>query len=324
MKLLIKELAEITCGAQSVVEQDGYVVFKRFTDEQARSYLEIGSQDYYNKSKATAGVRLSFSTDAISINFDYKLISASSRGFAHIDVFENDKLCAHYELNGVDGSLEHKFSDGQKKVEIYLPWSKGLFAKNVVLKGATFITPVKRSKKAIAFGDSITQGYDAEFPSNTYVNLISRALDADVIDLGIGGDKHFAPIVETMPKQEIDYITVAYGTNDWAYTTYAEFNQRCEDFYSALNKKFSGVKIFTILPIWRKEESSPSLEGYYLDDFRNRIIEITKQYNNISVVGGKGLLPHDTEIYSDKRLHPNDEGFSLYAKNLLKQMGQNR
>lgn len=323
MKLSIKELTEITCGAQNLVEENGYIAFNRFTVEQSQCYLDIGSEDYYNKSKGTAGVRLSFSTDATSISFDYKLVSASSREFSHIDIFENDKLCAHYELNQFDGSVENKFNDGQKKVEIYLPWSKGLFAKNVVLNGASILKPAKRRKKAIAFGDSITQGYDAEYPSNTYINRISKALDADVIDLGIGGDKHFAPIIEKMPKIDVDYITVAYGTNDWAYLTYAEFNKRCEDFYKALNEKFLGVKTFTILPIWRKEESSPSLEGKYLDDFRNRIIEITKQYNNISVVGGKDLLPHDTELYSDKRLHPNDEGFILYANNLLKQIKQN-
>ena len=323
MKLSIKEIREITCGAQSVIEENQYITFNRFTAEQSKCYLDIGSEDYFNKSKATAGVRLSFSTDATDISFDYKLVSASSRTFAGIDVFENDNLCAHYELNEEEGKFEHRFNDGQKKVEIYLPWAKRLSIKDFTLENASILKPAKRSKKAIAFGDSITQGYDAEFPSNTYVNQISKALDADVIDLGIGGDKHFAPIIEKMPKIDVDYITVAYGTNDWAYLTYAEFNRRCEDFYKALNEKFLGVKTFTILPIWRKEESSPSLEGKYLDDFRNRIIEITKQYNNISVVGGKDLLPHDTELYSDKRLHPNDEGFILYANNLLKQIKQN-
>ncbi len=323
MKLSIKELTEITCGAQNLVEENGYIAFNRFTVEQSQCYLDIGSEDYYNKSKGTAGVRLSFFTDADSFGFYYNLASASSRSFTEIDVYENDMLVGHYSLNEQGGYQEHKLQKGQKKVEIYLPWAKRLSIKDFTLENASILKPAKRSKKAIAFGDSITQGYDAEYPSNTYINRISRALDADVIDLGIGGDKHFSPIIEKMPKIDVDYITVAYGTNDWAYLTYAEFNKRCEDFYKALNEKFSGVKTFTILPIWRKEESSPSLEGKYLDDFRNRIIEITKQYNNISVVGGKDLLPHDTELYSDKRLHPNDEGFTLYANNLLKQIKQN-
>ena len=39
----------------------------------------------------------------------------------------------------------------------------------------------------ICFGDSITQGYTSKFSSLSYVNQVARALNAEVVNQGIGG-----------------------------------------------------------------------------------------------------------------------------------------
>ena len=41
------------------------------------------------------------------------------------------------------------------------------------------------------------------------------------------------------------------------------------------------------------------------------------KYPNMTVVDGIKLTPHVPAFYSDLYLHPNDIGFSIYAKNLV-------
>ena len=41
---------------------------------------------------------------------------------------------------------------------------------------------------------------------------------------------------------------------------------------------------------------------------------------NITVIEGIDLVPHDTSLFSDKFLHPNDKGFDYYVNNLYKKL----
>ena len=42
----------------------------------------------------------------------------------------------------------------------------------------------------------------------------------------------------------------------------------------------------------------------------------TKKYPNVRFVDGFGFVPQDPLLYADRRLHPNDLGFSYYTKKL--------
>ena len=53
-------------------------------------------------------------------------------------------------------------------------------------------------------------------------------------------------------------------------------------------------------------------------EHREFIKKVALQYDNVIVIDGYDLVPHDTELFSDKRLHPNDDGFKYYAENLIK------
>ena len=80
---------------------------------------------------------------------------------------------------------------GRKSVCIYLPWSVIVEIEELSIDDTAYITPIKPSKKLIAFGDSITHGYDALRPSNRYVAKLAEALDAEEINKGIGGEIFF-------------------------------------------------------------------------------------------------------------------------------------
>ena len=52
------------------------------------------------------------------------------------------------------------------------------------------------------------------------------------------------------------------------------------------------------------------------------IRENIKGIHDIIVVSGWNLVPHLPEFFEDEYLHPNDQGFSLYAENLYKQISK--
>jgi hypothetical protein len=62
-----------------------------------------------------------------------------------------------------------------KTVTLQLPWSAVLTLRKIALDDGAFLTPVCREKRFIAYGDSITHGYDATRP---HLRQIARLADA--------------------------------------------------------------------------------------------------------------------------------------------------
>ena len=57
----------------------------------------------------------------------------------------------------------------------------------IELDDEAIITPIRKLRKVIMYGDSITQGYDAAKSSLSYASRLADTLNADVVNKGIGG-----------------------------------------------------------------------------------------------------------------------------------------
>lgn len=136
---------------------------------------------------------------------------------------------------------------------MYLPWSVCPVVDEVSLDDGAYVVPVKPDKRLLAFGDSITQGYDALRSSVRYTSLLADKLQAEEFNKGIGGEVFFPALAQIKDDISPDYITVAYGTNDWSKKTEEDFKVRCREFYVALSNHYPQAKIFAITPIWRKD-----------------------------------------------------------------------
>jgi hypothetical protein len=68
-------------------EEGGEWAFRRFAAGQAAAYREAGNDDFYQKTFASAGVRLALRTDAEALSFDYRFERGSSRAFGFFDVY---------------------------------------------------------------------------------------------------------------------------------------------------------------------------------------------------------------------------------------------
>ena len=73
--------------------------------------------------------------------------------------------------------------------------------------------------RLLAFGDSITQGVDVVHPSLAYAPTLARLMDADSRNKGIGGEVFFPALLEEKEDLDPDFVTVAYGSNDWSKCT---------------------------------------------------------------------------------------------------------
>lgn len=307
-------------GTVKITEDKDRLWLYRFSDAQMEAYRTYSS-DFFKKTKACAGIRLEFSTDSTSFTLCGDVISASSRKFYGFDVYVNGALVKHtlepVKNKYVGYSLKVDLGDfGKKNVRVYFPWSvQANIASLTIDDGASF-EPIVRPYKMLCFGDSITHGYDALNPSFSYANRLADALCADHINKGIGGEVFFPRLAELKDDVEPDYITVAYGTNDWVNSKKDVFDRDSRLFYEILSKNYPNVKIFALSPVWRGDmrERITSIGEF---SYVSKTLEaIADSLENVTFIDCLDAIPHDVSFYVNDRLHPNDGGFYQYAANL--------
>ena len=331
MKLTYEQIKSITQGAVKITEENGLINFFRFTDEEQKMYE---GTDFYRKTFSTSGVQLNFKTDGDAINLKIETSPSTSRTFFSLDIFADGKLvdsCTNF--NDKDLSEDYlsaqfpqgaftnktKLDSGDKIIRIVFPWSVATKLTELEIENATYIEPVKKDRKLVIYGDSITQGYDALYCSNSYATKLGELLNAEIYNKAIGGEVFF-PELAKGNNGNPDYVFVADGTNDFSLREFDDFKDRCSRFFSNLTDNYKNSKIFAITPIWRADFDGPRKFGDFFNVF-NTISELCSKYDNITVISGWDLVKHDINCYSDLRLHPNDEGFKHYSKNLGEILG---
>ena len=333
MIINLSQFKEITLGAARIEKNDDGFHFYRFTKQQEELY-EKRNEEFYLKTFCTSGIKLRFLTDSQTLFLKTDITFKTTRTFFAFDVFVNGvkmdsldnfsdtNLPKNYsilKLSQGEFSKKINLGTGKKEVCVYFPWSVEAVIKEFSLDDNSFIKPIKPSKKMLCFGDSITHGYDALYPSNKYITILANELDAEENNKAIGGEIFFPELAATSDNFEPDYITVAYGTNDWYRCSKEEVMHNCKEFFYNLRNNYPNAKIFVITPIWRKDmnESSP------FGNFKG-VSEIIKQQTgelkNILVIDGFDFVPQDENFFGDLSLHPNDKGFEYYSKNLIKRI----
>ncbi len=316
MKLTLEQIRPLTHGALSVTEENGTFVFRRFTDKQAEMYETIN--DFRVKVPATSGVRLEFVTDAESFAFDYRIDIASSRRFYFFDVFVDGVMVQHFgheNLRVAESTLTVKLPEGEHRVGIYFPCLAKAALSNVTVSDGATLKPVIKSRRLLCLGDSITQGYDAKYSSQTYANLLADKLDAEMLDQGIGGEIFRPALIDPDMDFAPDIITAAYGTNDWSGQEHDRTVENANEFYAKLRATYPKAKIFAITPIWRADDDRVTKVGTFAEGVQI-VRDAALAQEGIVIVDGAKMIPHLREVCSDKYLHPNDYGFKFYANAL--------
>lgn len=229
-------------------------------------------------------------------------------------------------VKAIKGEIIITFDNPDRKthqVDLLFPLLEGVAIKDFSVSG-TVEQLIESRPRMLCLGDSITQGCLAAHPAQTYVRQLADRLNYEAINQGIAGcrylPEHLAGI-EDIPEPRL--ITVAYGTNDWdSLLTRSEIQANIRAYYQQLHDKFPGKPIYVITPIWRADMNEPRPSG----DFSviRRIIEAeAAQWQNMSVIDGLSISPHEEAFFGDIYLHPNDRGFTYIADNLADRFGKN-
>ncbi|MBE6391360.1 MAG: hypothetical protein E7042_04050 [Lentisphaerae bacterium] len=310
----------LTFGAHEVIEVNGTYEFNRMTPEQIAVLQNI--QDFAKKATASSGIQMDFITDAEAVKLAGEFTPATTRKYAFFDIFVNGCMVQHsgveniFETSGFE--LTIPLSGNCNRVTIYFPGLTKTALKNLEFVNASAVTPAKKSKTMICYGDSITQGYDAVYPSFAYTNLLAAELDAEIFNKAIGADIFNPAFAACKDEIKPDLITIAYGTNDWRKgATCESLEKNATGFVQNIIKNYPGTPIIALLPIWRKDMKEIHPTGQ-LTDAIAILRKVYESFDNVKIIDGMPLVPHLPEFFADGYLHPNDSGFLLYGKNLIK------
>ena len=330
MELNFEQLRSVALGAVYAEAQEEGVCFHRFRPEEERLYEQSG---LYPKVFAPAGIRLEFETDANGLEMTVNAYRITSRSYFRVDILKDGQMLGGirnypdtmengsypggtYPLGIYSGSFS--LGEGRKKVTVQLPWSVPCAVSRFALPGATFVTPLKREKTALIYGDSITQGYDALRPSDAYAVRLCDYWNAEGFNKAIGGECYCPDLASVPCGFQPDHVLGAYGVNDWHRLTQPVFEDRCRRFWRALCANYPAAKKYALTPIWfqptREVEFGP------FEEVENTIRRVLAEFPEVTLIYGWDLVPHDPTLYGDGRLHPNAKGFDAYYSNLLKEL----
>lgn len=335
MKLDFQTINSIASGVSYLSENGRYIQFHRFNMQEEKYYE--GSD--YKRHYATSGVKLVFQTNSTNMKLSvYAEAATPVSSFSH-DIFVNGKMIGHMK-NFSDSDLpiefdserllpvkefslgcfeeEYSLGTGVKEVCIVFPWTVNSMLEGLWLDEGASVRPVRREGTIVSYGDSITYGSFALYPSNRYMSKLAERLSLDEICKAVGGEVFCPGLISCAESSKPDYVVVAYGTNDF-YTDIDALQARIKQFFEEVVKKYKDSIIIAISPIWRTE--CEKVQGIKeLKKIETCIKETTELYGNIKFISGYDLVPHDIQLFADASLHPNDEGFQYYVKNLCEKL----
>lgn len=318
MQLTEEQIRAFAFGAVRVTHTGEGYTFSRMTEESAAAFRQNGR----GGACATAGVLLDFYTDSPTLTIAYTgLRSVTSRDFYAFDIACDGVLTASFGENPIErgeGCYTVPLPGGDKRVTVTFPALCTFILRGVEVADGAKLSPMKKEKKILCLGDSITQGYDAMHPSLTYPCQIGEYFRAEVLNQGVGGAQFWPQTLDGNTPFAPDAVTVAYGTNDFYRNGRAEVEKRGRAYMEKLLALYPASRIFLLLPLWRADAAEAP--GGEWEACYETIGSFARLSRNITVINGKKLVPHLADFYGDGKLHPNDAGFLCYGKALCREM----
>ena len=160
----------------------------------------------------------------------------------------------------------------------------------------------------VFYGSSITQGACASHPGNAYFNILSRRLDADIVNLGFSsGCKGEIPMAEYLANLNMSVFVYDYDHNAGTVEYLKETHERT---FKIIREKQPNLPIIMI---------SAADCSFGIAERRDVIYQtyanaIDAGDNNVYFIdGGTIYAPVGRGLCTVDRVHPNDIGFLMMA-----------
>jgi hypothetical protein len=209
--------------------------------------------------------------------------------------------------------------EGAHEVSLYFPLLNPVLTVEVGLPpGATLEAPAAHARGVVCFyGSSITQGFACSRPGLTYPAQVCRALDAELVNLGFGGNaRGDLDVADVIASLRMDAFVLDYDHN----SNPTELAKNHEPFFKRIRAAQPKLPVVVV--------SSPNIWNA-AEFFGGKFKTIEKTYQNaltagdsaVSLVPGREFWPQDSYTeYSVDRTHPNDLGFKCMADRILKEL----
>ncbi len=286
-------------GYVDVELEDDFYFLYRFSREQ-RAFYQSELDWFGLMSRCQAGMKICVDHCSL-ISFDFKCKKQMKGEVCFESVTKDGAVRRHvFSVTEELGRAEMYFD--KEDVMVYFPYAVQMGIKNVVIHGDA---AAKKERVILSFGDSITQGFTTEEPSQTYPSILGRDFDADVYNFGISGFVMKIGILNDIKYLPTPWIiTFAYGTNDWAYER--EYQEDMQSIFYELAMQYPTVPIFILVPIARGNETE-CLKYGTLEDVRNSLCLEASKYPNFKVLESGRDMNIEMHFLEDAT-HPNSIG----------------
>ena len=176
--------------------------------------------------------------------------------------------------------------------------------------------PLAISKRWVAYGDSITQGWTTSDPGAAWTAVAARATGFDLLNLGFAGAaRGELPLAAHLASTPADVISLAWGTNCWAQIEMdaAYIKELMRLFLSMVRGGHPDTPILVITPVIRPAaEEVRNGSGATLSDLRRGLEDAVHAFQDQHQDRNLHLLPGGDLVTVDQLdadgIHPNDAG----------------
>lgn len=312
MKLSFEQIKQITTGAIRIEQEPDGIHFYKCTEKQIAAWTEK-NKDLGMRAAGTTGVCLDFHTTSQHLAFT---VSQGNKFELYINNLLRGQFLLKEEKQAnitLCDALGHPLDEYRVTIVFPSHDAGGVLTSLELDDGAT-VTPHTYDINLLFIGDSITQGWASRYDSLSYAWRLTRHFNARAVNQGIGGAYFHEDCFDHIDFHP-DVVLVAYGTNDFGrYKTYEEFRAHTAAHLRLIAEEYTEAKIFVLSPIWRDKRDGKSMGTF---EGCRAIVEQEAEALDLIHIDGLDLVPPIPEFFGDAFLHPNDEGFSLYAENLI-------
>ena len=301
---------------------EGGLIPHRYSAQQEEIYR--ANENRYIRTFASSGVRLECRTDATALELSARVFKGSGTDWHGFDLMVNGLLTGHQESTLEEMDHVHwtqPLPKGEKTVLLHLPCLAGAEILSVTLHSATLCQPVASTEKILFMGDSITQGYHSHFPSLTYPAQVAAYRNAEILNQGNGGEIYNPPILVPL-DYDPTFAVIAYGTNDWATTNRERVTRGATEFLERFCRIWPGLPTFVLSPIWRADYLTRRDDDFKQAEVKEILLRSAEKNPQLHIIDGYDLFPQIEALMYDERLHPNELGFTIYAKRLAEALEQ--
>jgi lysophospholipase L1-like esterase len=207
----------------------------------------------------------------------------------------------------------------RRTVEVMLPYGDTVSFLGIGLPKGAELYQIKREVLPcyVAYGDSITQGFRATNPVETYPVRLSRAKKWELFNMGFGSRRATIPDGAVLARLKPDIVTMMIGVNDClGGKPVARYAADAAGLVTEFRRTMRTTPVFFITPLpvaepakWKNSEK--------LDSYRVAATQALTNLNdpNLHIIDGTTLIEPKPALFADG-LHPNASGFEMIARNL--------